>query len=140
MYLDFVTYQNMGGTLVETTFDEYEFTAETIVDWYTFNRLKNETEYPTALPRLMFELIKMIQLKMDALSNNFTDEEGNVIAGAITQQSNDGVSIHFNSISSSDVVTNLNDKALGNMVRKYLSGLKNSLGRSLTYRGLYPGE
>ena len=140
MYLTYEEYQNMGGTLVETTFNEYEFTAETIVDWYTFNRLKNETEYPTALPRLMYALIHMIQLKMDALSNNFVDENGNVVAGAVTQQSNDGVAIHFNSIAASDVVTNLNDKALGDMVRKYLSGLKNSLGRSLTYRGLYPGE
>lgn len=140
MYLDFETYQNMGGTLVETTFNEYEFTAETVVDWYTFNRLKNETEYPSALPRLMYTLIHMIELKMNALSNNFVDANGNVSSGAITRQSNDGVTIEFNSLSASSVIDATKDKELGEMVRRYLQGLTNSLGRSLTYRGLYPGE
>ena len=46
MYLTYDEYQNMGGTLVETTFEEYEFTAECIVNWYTFNRLTKETTYP----------------------------------------------------------------------------------------------
>lgn len=140
MYLDFETYQNMGGTLVETTFNEYEFTAETVVDWYTFNRLKNETEYPSALPRLMYTLIRMIELRMNALNNNFVDANGNVSSGAITRQSNDGVTIEFNSLSASSVIDATKDKELGEMVRRYLQGLTNSLGRALTYRGLYPGE
>ena len=41
MYLAYEDYQNMGGTLDETAFNDFEFEAETIVDWYTFNRLHN---------------------------------------------------------------------------------------------------
>ena len=140
MYLTYEEYQNMGGTLVETTFNEYEFTAESLVNWYTFNRLKNETTYPEELPRLMYVLIHMIQLKMDALGNNFVDSDGSIVSGAITRQSNDGVSIEFNALSANYIVEFTNDKKLGDIIVKYLSGLKNSLGHSLTYRGLYPGE
>ena len=140
MYLSYEEYQEMGGTLVEATFNEYEFTAESLVDWYTFNRLKKETTYPTALPRLMYALIHMIQLKMDALGNNFVDENGAIVSGAVARQSNDGVSIEFNNLSANYIVEFTDDKQLGDMIRKYLSGLKNSLGQSLTYRGLYPGE
>ena len=31
MYLTYEAYQNMGGTLDETTFNNYEYEAETIV-------------------------------------------------------------------------------------------------------------
>ena len=143
MYLDFETYQNMGGELVETTFNEYEFAAETVVDWYTFNRLKTGTigaEVEPRLQRLMFALIKMIAVKMNTIANNFVDADGNVVTGAVTQQANDGVSISFNSLSATNILEATKDSALGELVHKYLAGYKNSLGRSLTYRGLYPGE
>ena len=130
----------MGGTLVEATFNEYEFIAESVVNWYTFNRLKKETTYPPELSKLMFTLIHMIQIKMDALSNNFVGADGQIASGAITRQANDGVSIEFNTLSANYVVEFTNDKKLGELVRTQLSGLKDSLGHSLTYRGLYPGE
>ena len=140
MYLDFETYQNMGGTLEETTFNEYEFTAETLVDWYTFNRLKNETTYPEKLTQLMYNLVKSIQIKMDALTNNLAGADGSIKVGGITRQSNDGVSTEFNTVSSGYVIDQLSDKKLGDMVKKFLNGEKNSLGQKLLYRGLYPGE
>lgn len=140
MYLSYADYQNMGGTLEETTFNEYEFTAECIVNWYTFNRLLKETTYPTVLPRVMYELIHLIQLRMDALTNNFVTADGTIASGAITRQSNDGVSLEFNSLSSNYILDYTKDEKLGDIVRRYLSGVKNSLGQSLTYRGLYPGE
>ena len=140
MFLTYEVYQNMGGTLAEATFNEYEFIAECVVYWVTFNRLKDEIEYPEALTRLMYVLINMIQARMDALNNNFVSETGEVTGGAITRQANDGVSIEFNSLSASSIMEYTNDKKLGDMVRMYLNGLKNSLGQSLTYRGLYPGE
>ena len=140
MYLTYEDYQTMGGTLVETTFNEYEFIAECIVNWYTFNRLVKETTYPTVLPRVMYELIHLIQLRMDALTNNFVTADGTIASGAITRQSNDGVSLEFNSLSSNYILDYTKDEKLGDIVRRYLSGVKNSLGQSLTYRGLYPGE
>ena len=62
MYLTFTDYQNMGGTLDETTFNDLEFAAECKVNWYTFDRLKKEKseDYPAELPRCMFRLIKLI--------------------------------------------------------------------------------
>ena len=140
MYLTYEEYQNMGGTLEEATFDEYEFTAECIVNWYTYNRLLKETEYPTVLPRVMYELIHLIQIRMDALTNNFVTADGSVASGAVTRQSNDGVTLEFNSLSSNYIIDYTKDKSLGDIVRRYLSGVKNSLGQSLTYKGLYPGE
>lgn len=42
MYLTYVEYQEMGGTLDETAFTDFEFEAEATIDYYTFNRLRNE--------------------------------------------------------------------------------------------------
>jgi len=140
MYIDYATYQNMGGTLDETTFNDYEFQAETLVNWVTFNRLKKEVEYPAELPKLMYVLIHRIELKMAAVENDFLTEDGSVKPGSIRKQTNDGVGIEFNNLSADYVIDFGSDKNLEDLVRKYLSGLKNSLGQSLTYRGLYPGE
>ena len=140
MYLEYADYQNMGGTLDETTFNEYEFTAECAVNWYTFNRLENETTYPSVLPRVMYELIKLIEMRMNALSNNFVTASGEIASGAVTRQSNDGVSLEFNNLSANYILEYTKDKAIGEVLRRYLSGVKDSLGRPLTYRGYYPGE
>ena len=140
MYLTYEAYTNMGGTLDETTFNEYEFTAESLIDWYTFNRLQKETEYPDKLSRLMYELIKYIQMREDALNNNITDSEGNIKTGGITRQSNDGVTTEFNITSAAYLTEYFSDKKLGDMIKKCLNGVKNSLGQKLLYRGIYPGE
>lgn len=152
MYLSYADYQNMGGTLDETTFNEFEFEAETVVNWYTFNRLKNETEYPPELGRCMYALIKLAKLKADAMmlgarTTTVTGESGStttVESAAIASQSNDGVSISYNMVTASDVFKNLSVTAKGgeveNLVQRYLQGVVNSLGHRLLYRGLYPNE
>lgn len=143
MYLTYETYQSMGGTLDETTFNDYEFEAECLVNWYTFNRLMNEKEedYPEVLSRLMFRLIKMALDKANLMSL-----DGKILADGtvdntpyIASQSNDGVSISYNTISASDLFTKL-DKQMEDTIKQYLNGIMNSLGRSLLYRGLYPNE
>lgn len=138
MYLTYDEYQNMGGALDEPTFNEYEFTAETIVDWYTFNRLHGETEYPSALKRLIYALIHLIQIRMAVLDSN-SDAVGSGASGGIIKQSNDGVSTEYNMLSAGSVL-NATDSEAKNLVHFYLNGLMNSLGRKLLYRGLYPGE
>ena len=42
MYLTYAEYTNMGGTLSETTFNDYEFRAEALINYATFNRLAND--------------------------------------------------------------------------------------------------
>lgn len=154
MYLDYSTYQNMGGTLDETTFNSFEYEAETIVNWYTFNRLKEEAseDYPQELARCMYRLIELVKLEADALllgkqTTTYTvgSDTYTVDVGAyIKSQSNDGVSISYNSIDASDLFNKLDstgkDNPLMKTVFRYLQGVRNSKGKRLTYRGLYPDE
>ena len=154
MYLTYEEYQNMGGTFDETTFNDFEFEAETIVNWYTFNRLKKEKEedYPTELSRAMYAIIKLLKLKADALilgSQTTQVESGGSTTttttfATIASQSNDGVSVSYNSVNASEVFNKLNVFEKGNefegLVKLHFNGVKNSLGQKLLYRGLYPDE
>ncbi|MBO6261542.1 MAG: hypothetical protein J6N95_02945 [Bacilli bacterium] len=148
MYLTYDEYQEYGGTLDETTFNDFEFEAENIINWYTFDRLKNETDYPEAVKRCMYRLIYMAKLKADAMQLGMavstTEETSNNPSPAIQSQSNDGVSISYNVLSASELFNALATKTKGSevdqIIQRYLQGIKNSLGRKLLYRGFYPGE
>lgn len=153
MYLSYADYQTMGGTLDETTFNEYEFEAECVVNWYTFNRLKNETVYPEELSKCMYALIKVAKLRADAMligaqTVTTTDEQGHtstvVTSPSIMSQSNDGVSVSYSTVSASEIFNNLSAMKKGGeiecLVQQYLNGVVNSLGKKLLYRGLYPDE
>lgn len=151
MYLTYEAYQNMGGTLDETTFNNYEYEAETIVNWYTFNRLKDEApeDYPDELARCMYALIELVKVQHDALTLGKTydaeyGDNSDTSSASVKSMSNDGVSISFNTVDASDIYGKLT--SLGNanpyaqLVFRYLQGVRNSLGKRLTYRGLYPDE
>ena len=148
MYLTYDEYQEYGGTLDETTFNDFEFEAESIINWYTFDRLKNETDYPEAVKRCIYRLIYMAKLKADAMQLGVlvstTGETSNNSSPAIQSQSNDGVSISYNVLSASELFNVLAAKTKGSevdqIIQRYLQGIKNSLGRKLLYRGFYPGE
>lgn len=154
MYLTYEAYQSMGGTLDETAFNDFEYEAETIVNWYTFNRLKTETEYPEELARCMYRLITLAKLQADALlmgkQTTITyDEEGNKttteVETYIKSQSNDGVSVSYNAIDANELFGMLSSNGKGNVLEttvfRYLNGVRRlSDGKKLTYRGLYPDE
>lgn len=154
MYLTYEDYQSMGGTLDETTFNNFEYEAETYVNWYTFRRLVNETEYPDELARCMNRLVELAKLKADTmlLGNQkivTIDSEGNrtvtEVSTYIKGQSNDGVSIDYNAIDAGNLFELLASSKKGNVIestiRNYLSGVRRkSDNRLLTYRGLYPDE
>ena len=139
MYLTYDEYRNMGGSVLEeTTFQQLEFEARTIIDWWTFNRLQNETEYPEAVKRCIFRMIQLIRDKQQAMVVDKQSSDGSIKAG-IASESNDGVSTAYNTLSAKEAVETM-QKELEDTVRMYLTGIKNSLGYSLLYRGLYPGE
>ncbi len=141
MYLTYTDYQNMGGTLDETAFNDFEFEAETIINWYTFNRLKKDTTYPDELGKCMYALIKLAQEKQVALSPG-ESASGESVEGAgvtIASRSNDGVSISYNVMSAGELFKSLKDE-MKETVQRYLNGVVNELGRKVLYRGLYPGE
>ena len=138
MYLTYEEYQNMGGTLDETAFNDFEFEAESSIDWYTFSRLQKMTTYPEKVKRCMYSLIKMTSQKANLLGTAPESEEG-TINGTIASQSNDGVSVSYNVLSASEAYKLASDE-IGNTIKKYLDGVTDELGRKLLYRGLYPGE
>lgn len=138
MYLTYEEYQTMGGTLDVATFNDLEFEAEALVNWYTFNRLKNDTTFPTELKRLMLYLINLAYSKsgiLDAGGSGNSETPGTAIAS----QSNDGVSISYNILSAKDLMDSIKAES-EDAVKKCLQGVMNEAGRKLLYRGLYPGE
>lgn len=138
MYLTFDEYQEFGGTLTdETAFTDLEFEARTIIDWWTYNRLQDEVEYPEAVKRCVFKLISIIKMKQDA--QTLTGQEGVLNRAGIINQSNDGVSTTYNVMTATEALDTVNAE-IAHTIRKYLQGVRNSLGRKVLYRGLYPGE
>lgn len=145
MYLTYTQYQDMGGTLDEAAFNDFEFEAEMLINWYTFNRLK-KPEWTSVLDtdelkKCVYKLIKLAQERQAALTTGeATSGESTEGAGAsIASRSNDGVSISYNVISAKDVFDTLKTE-MESTVRLYLSCVVNELGRKVLYRGLYPGE
>ena len=138
MYLTYAEYQTMGGTLDETTFNNFEFEAEALVNWYTFNRLKSDTTFPTELKRLMKYLIDQASTKAGWMNSSTASGESGE-GKAITSQSNDGVSISYNVLSARDLMEGIKSDS-AEAVNRYLQGVTNEAGRQLLYRGLYKGE
>ena len=139
MYLTYAEYQEMGGTLDEATFNDYEFEAEALINWYTFNRLKNDTTFPTEVKRLMKYLISLAQQKANLLGASGSGSAVDTNGAAIASQSNDGVSISYNVLSAAQLMESLKGSE-DETIKKYLQGVTNEAGRKLLYRGLYPGE
>lgn len=137
MYLTYEEYQSMGGTLDETTFNDLEFEAEALVNWYTFNRLKKDTTFPDELKRLMKYLIGLAYSKsgiINASGSGAVDTQK-----TIASQSNDGVSISYNILSAKDLMDSVKSESQ-DAIDKYLQGVMNEAGRLLLYRGVYPDE
>lgn len=140
MYLTYLEFTDMGGTLDETTFNDLEFEAECIIDWYTFSRLRKETTFSDNVKKLMYRLIQIIQMRQQALSlGQDAGGNGGVFSGAIASQSNDGFSTSFN-VLSAEKALQVSDDEIKNLVKRYLQAEMNSLGHRLLYRGIYPDE
>lgn len=136
MYLTYAEYQSMGGTLTENIFNDYEFRAECLINYRTFNRLENEKSFPVQVKRLVKYIIDLVDKQSSAMSLGNNDKSSNAY---ITSQSNDGVSISYSGMASTDLFT-LCDKDIQKSINMYLQGVSNSAGRNLLYRGLYEGE
>ena len=140
-YLTYDEYTEVGGSLDETEFNYYAYEAESYIDWYTFNRLHNMTEIPDAVKRCEVFLIRLIQERLAALGISTVDSSGNADNSlkSILSQSNDGVSVSYNSLGARDAIGGLSNE-IKQTIDRFLAGVTNELGRKLLYRGLYPGE
>ena len=137
MYLSYSEYKEYGGKLEETTFDEFSFEAESIVDYYTFNRLKNDDDVDESVKRLICKLIEIAEKQSTALALGVNDSgSGNAY---ITRQSNDGVDTTYNSMSAASLFQ-LCRQETSKTVQRYLAHVVNQAGRKVLYKGLYPGE
>ena len=140
MYLTYDEYKKFGGTLEESTFTDFEIRAEMKVNYYTFNRLVNDTEIPSNVKRLMYVLIDLLQKQDEALSlGQNVGSSSDTSALYIKSKSNDGDSTTYNSMDSNNVFAMCDQKIKSN-IETYLQGVMNEAGRKLLYRGLYPGE
>lgn len=139
-YLTYDEYQQYGGTLDETAYQDVAFEAQSVINWWTFNRLQSETEYPEAVKRCMFKLMSLIAERQKAMVvDALGDGDTSTTKAGIASESNDGVSTSYNTLSAKEAIDNLK-KEYKSVVRMYLQGVKDSLGRSLLYRGVYPNE
>lgn len=140
MYLTEDDYMDMGGSSDSlASYTLYEFEARSKIDYWTFNRLQKEEyeDLPEAVKFCMVKLIKSATLQ-DNLLTSIPTETSSSSAG-IASQSNDGVSVSYNSLSASEAYRNAktDDKTT---IQRYLSGIRNSLGQELLYKGVYPNE
>jgi hypothetical protein len=136
MYLTYAEYQSMGGTLTENIFNDYEFRAESLINSRTFNRLVKDTSFPMQVKRLVKYIIDLVDKQSSALSLGNNNKSSDAY---ITSQSNDGVSISYSGMASTDLFA-LCDTNIQKSINNYLQGVSNSAGRNLLYRGLYEGE
>lgn len=142
MYLTYEQYTNMGGTLSEAVFLDCEMEAEMLVNWYTFDRLKNDTEFSEDVAKCMYMLIKYVALQSGLDGTGGSDDgsgSSSSSGGTVASYSNDGVSVSYNVLSAQELMDNSKSK-IANIIKMGLQGVVNSLGRKVLYRGLYPGE
>lgn len=133
-YLTYEDYQSLGGELEESEFNSLEFKAETKVNWYTFNRLENDTTFDDKVPLCVFEIIKL--LNQNELALKGLNADGSI---SILRQSNDGVTTDYNNLSPSEFTERV-DKMIEDTIHQYLQKVRNEAGRIVLYRGIYPNE
>ena len=119
-YLTYDEYTEVGGTLDETEFNYYAYEAESYIDWYTFNRLHNMTEIPDAVKRCEVYLIRLIQERLAALGISTVDSSGNADNSlkSILSQSNDGVSVSYNSLGARDAISGLSNEIIADYIQE----------------------
>ena len=138
MYLTYDEYKTMGGTLEEVPFNDFEFQAEVQINYATFSRLKTDNTFPNEVKRLTKYLVDLLEKQAAAFSLGKGSSSAD--SGAyVTSQSNDGVSVSYNGMSSTDLVTMCKTE-VQSAIKNYLDGVTNEAGHKLLYRGLYPGE
>ena len=139
MYLTYLEYADMGGTLPESQYTDLEFEAEAMIDYVTFNRLRNDTVIPDSVKRLVKYLVGLAQKKLESITLGEGEVALSSNGAAIKSQSNDGVSISYNGMNAIDVYDSCREEA-DKAIRHYLYGVTNEAGKYLLYRGLYCGE
>lgn len=123
MYLDYETYLGMGGTLTSCEFANAAFTAERIIDRFTFRRIRDMKTIPYEAAHCVFALIELLEKRK-------ADLEQPPIASA----SNDGFSASFTALSPTDEASLYNAEVKA-CIQVHFAGLHDDTGTPLLYRG-----
>ena len=143
-YLTYSEYLSMGGNLDSTAFTDIEYEARMKVDWYTFNRVKkdvqnNGADIPDEVKECMYHLIRLVQKQMEASGTLGDGSSSGTYGAGIRAQSNDGVSIEFNTLTAYEALNNAKEQ-ITLAIKQGLNEVKDSLGHKLLYRGVYSDE
>lgn len=138
MYLTFEEYQNYGGSLSEAAFNNVEYEARVKINYYTFNKLTNDTEVSEGVKRAAYKIIRLI-----SDYNSYMDKVSDMDNPIVNSSSNDGVSESYGGYAGNTSTNDVNalsdklDKDIYTVIRQYLSGERNQKGEILLYRGVY---
>ena len=138
MYLTYAEYKEYGGTVTEPAFNSLIYEAQVKVDYYTFNRLINDTVISEKIKRCIVKIIELLNT-YDEYQKVVTD----VNSPIISSQSNDGVSVSYGgylgntSPQDLEVVAKKLDTDILTTIKQYLSNERNQKGEVLLYRGVY---
>ena len=142
-YLTSDEYSEMGGTLDETLFDTCRLDAQGYIDWFSFNRLwKEEWRTEDIMERVklcMYQLIGLVAAKSNLITPQNQSSGGINLNAQVATMSNDGVSTTY-AVLSADLLYSKAKEEIDSCITRSLSGVMNSAGRKLLYRGLYPNE
>lgn len=139
MYLTYLEYKAMGGTLDETTFNDFEFEAASTLDWYTFGRLKNITPVSETVKRCEYHIIKLLVQQASLMPSGSGESSSSGVNTYIASQSNDGVSISYSVLNAKDALE-MSKEQVEQVIQRDLAFVVDSLGRKVLYRGIYPNE
>lgn len=138
MYLTYEEYQKYGGTLDETAFNSLGYDVQVKIDYYTFSRLKKDTEYSEAVKRAFMKIMGLLDTH-----NKYLEKVADMDSPMVASASNDGVSESYGGYAGNttpnDVSTlaDMLEKDIQGVIREYLNGERNQKGELLLYRGVY---
>lgn len=111
MYLSYIEYKELGGTMNEATFNKNEFEIENKIDYLTNGRIKNLSQVPQAVKMLCFRLGTSFweKVEIDAPNN-------------LTSYSNGIESFGYANTTASSQSSSISviDKQINNLVAEYL--------------------
>lgn len=122
-YLTYDEYQELGGSLDQTSFSILEFEARQSVDKYTFGRLKDLKTQILEVKMCIYRLINII--------NSYKELE--VQNKAYSSESIDGYSLSFTTPSKATVEARRDE--IGEVVKEYLVDCKLEDGTPYLYCG-----
>lgn len=96
-YLTYQEYQDLGGTLAETSFNLLEYEARKQIDIRTQRRLVDSKQIPNEVKMCMFNLINKIVEYSNSMQSAMNSD------GSVASETTDGYSISYNQINATQI-------------------------------------